>query len=131
MRHALLYSGNFENNFTTLKPGATSFTGSDGAAHELKWPNDADGVRISFMEKTGKHFVAVRVQQGTDDVVLERALLLEASRHLGGGKRFGPEPILVNDDMAKLILEEAIDRNESQRAELGKIRMRLSSSQPK
>ena len=127
MRHTLLYSGNFENNFTTLKTGSTTFTGSDGAEHALNWPNDADGVRISFMEKTGKHFVAVRVQQGADDIILERALLLEASRHLGGGKRFGPEPIVINDDMAKLILEDAIDRNESQRAELGKIRMRLST----
>jgi hypothetical protein len=130
MRHALLYAGGFEKNFTHLKPGATTFTGTDGAEHTFSWPAEADGVRISFMEKAGKHFVAVRVQHEGDDIVLERAVLLEASRHLGGGKRFGPEPIIVENEVAKVILEDAIARNESQRNELAKIRVRLSKNAP-
>lgn len=127
MRHSLLYAGAFDRNFASLKPGATTFQGSDGAEHRVEWPAGTDGVRVSFMEKPGKHFVAVRVQDATDDVVLENALLLDPSRHLGYGKRFGPEPIEIPDDAARLILEDAIARNDSQRNELAKIRLRLSS----
>lgn len=128
MKHALLYTGAFERNFQSLKPGATTFQGSDGADHPIEWPSSADGVRVSFMEKPGKHFVAVRVQHGSDDIVLENPLMLDQTRHLGLGKRFGPEPIAIDDEMAKAILEDAIHRNDSQKAEIAKIRMRLSKS---
>jgi hypothetical protein len=128
MRNALLYSGAFERNFADLKPGTTTFKGSDDKDHPLEWPTDADGVRVSFMERPGKHFVAVRIQHGPDDVVLGSPVLLEPSRHLGGGRRFGPEPIMVPDEMAKIILEDAIARNEGQRDELTDIRLRFRKS---
>jgi hypothetical protein len=126
VRHALLYSGAYERNFGDLLPGATTFKGSDEKDHPLEWPKDVDGVRVSYMERPGKHFVAVRVQHGKDDIVLKRPLLLEPSRHLGGGKRFGPEPIVVENEMMKVILEDALAKNDTQRDEIATIRMRLS-----
>ena len=126
MKHALLYQGAYERNFQTLKAGAKTFTGSDGKDHNIEWPKDIDGVHIGFMEKPGKHFVAVRVQHGADDIVLENALLLDQGRHLGG-ERFAPGAIIIDNDSAKVLLEDAIARNESQKAELAKIRMRLST----
>lgn len=129
MRHALLYTGSFETNFATLRPGVTTFTGSDGSEHPIEWPTAADGIRVSFMEKPAKHFVAVRIQHGEDDIVLEHPVLLDPARHLEG-RRFRPDPMEMADNIARLILEEAIRKNESQRHELSDIRMRLSHSVP-
>ncbi len=61
MHHALMYHGGFERNFTRLQPGARTFLGSDGKEHTLpEWPAEVDGLRVGYMEKPGKRFVAVR-----------------------------------------------------------------------
>src|SRR3712207_2587702 len=89
MRHALRYHGAFERNFEGLRPGARTFQGTDGADHELPdWPRQADGLRVSYMEKAGKRFAAVRVEYGAHDVVLQNEVLIEPGRHMGFGQRF-------------------------------------------
>ncbi len=50
------------------------------------------------MEKPGKHFVAVRMQLGSTDIVLPNPLLLEPAKHMGHGKRFAPEPTIIDDE---------------------------------
>jgi len=127
MRHCLLYQGGFERNFSNLKAGATSFTGTDGSEHPVAAvPKEVDGVRVSYMEKAGKKFAAVRVQQGTNDVILKNELLLDPARHMGHGKRFSPEPTVIDDEAMGTLLGDIMAKNPEQRNELTKIRSTFS-----
>ncbi len=126
MPHALMYHGGFETNFSRLASGARTFLGSDGREHPLPdWPDEADGLRIGYMEKPGKKFVAVRVMDDTDDIVLEHELLLDPPSHMGYGHRFSPEPTVIQDEVAKRLLDDIIAKNEAQSVDLLTIRSRM------
>jgi hypothetical protein len=126
MRHALRYHGGFERNFDGLKPGSRQFEGSDGAVHTLpEWPAKADGIRVSYMEKAGKRFAAVRVEYGGEDVVLRHEVVLEPGRHMGFGQRLSPEPTEIGDEVALNLLDDMIARNPEQRAALERIRSQV------
>jgi hypothetical protein len=122
-----MYQGGFERNFPKLTPGATSFDGTDGSQHAIPdAPADVDGVRVGYMEKAGKKFAAVRVQQGDDDIVLQHELLLDPARHMGHGNRFSPEATIVDDEIMGTLLGDIMAKNPEQRNELSKIRSRFS-----
>jgi len=133
MRHGLIYHGGFEHNFSTLKPGATTFVGTDGAQHTLPAiPEDIDGVCVWYMEKAGKKFSAVRVQAGKNDIVLEHDLLLDPPSHLGHGKRFGPEPTVISDEMMANLLADIMAKNPNQKMQIANARAMFSvSGQPR
>ena len=127
MRHCLTYQGGFERNFSKLKPGATTFEGTDGTSHPVPaTPPEVDGVCVAYMEKSGKKFAAVRVQRGKDDVVLNHELLLDPSRHMGYGKRFSPEPTIIDDEIMATLLGDIMAKNPEQRNELARIRSSFS-----
>jgi hypothetical protein len=130
MRHALMYVGGFERNFPTLTPSADAFEGSDGRRHPYApWPSSADGLRVSYMEKAGKKFVAVRVADGTSDVVLANAMVMTPGEHFGFGVRLSAEPTLVEDDGAILkMLEDIIKKNADSSGELLQIRTRFKAA---
>lgn len=129
MRHALMYHGGLERNFPSLAAGAHTFVSGDGTEHPLPaWPPEVDGLRIGYMEMTGKHFSAVRVQYGDTDLVLRHAVLLDPSRHLGYGKRFSPEATVIDDELAQVLLDDILKRNPEQRAELEALRARVLGS---
>jgi hypothetical protein len=112
MYHGLMYSGGYEANYPSLKPGATSFTGSDGQSHTHKpWPPEIDGLKFWYMEQPGKHFYAVRVMDAEDDIVIPHPLLIEPSKHMGHGKRFSPEPTVIDTEMALQILGDILAKN--------------------
>lgn len=126
MAHALMYHGAFESNFSRMKPGASTFLGSDGSERVIPdWPDEADGLRVGYMEKAGKRFVAVRVMDNQDDVMLGNELLIDPPSHMGYGKRFSPEPTVIEDDAAKQLLNDIIEKNPDQRAQLKAIRDRM------
>jgi hypothetical protein len=126
MPHALMYHGSFESNFSKMKSGATTFVGSDGSQHHIPdWPDEADGLRIGYMEKAGKRFVAVRVMDDKADVMLGNELLIDPPSHMGYGKRFSHEPTIIEDDTAKQLLNDIIEKNPEQRTELKAIRNRM------
>jgi hypothetical protein len=126
MTHALMYHGSYESNFGRLKSGDTTFVGSDGSEKAIpEWPVEADGLRVAYMEKAGKRFVAVRVMDDEADVVLEQELLIDPPTHMGYGKRFSPEATLIDDEVAKHLLRDIIEKNPGQRAELTAIRERM------
>lgn len=133
MRHGLIYHGGFERNFPNLSAGATSFTGTDGDEHALPaLPPELEGVRVWYMEKLGKKFVVVRVQQGSEDVVLKNEVLIDQARHMGYGNRFAPEPTLIDNELMATLMADIIARNPDQRTELTKIRSSFSvTGQPK
>ena len=109
MRHALMYIGGFERNFPNLSSSTATFTGTDGKEHPyVAWPPSADGLRIGYMEKHGKKFVAVRVADEASDVVVKNELVMVPGEHFGFGTRLSGEPTLVEDDNAVLKLIEDI-----------------------
>jgi hypothetical protein len=122
-----MYVGGFERNFPTLSTTSTSFQGSDGAMHAYApWPSSADGLRISYMEKAGKKFVAVRVADDTSDVVLGNEMVMVPGEHFGFGTRLSAEPTLVEDNIAIMkMLEDIIKKNIASSDELLKIRARF------
>lgn len=130
MRHALMYVGNFERNFPTLTTASTSFVGSDGQLHAYPtWPAGANGVRISFMEKAGKKFVAVRVADSASDVVLKNELVLVPGEHFGFGVHLSGEPVSVEDNIAIMkLLEDIIKKNIDHSTELLEIRGRFKAA---
>lgn len=133
MRHALMYHGGFERNFANLNPGAKTFEGTDGTVHALpEWPKSADGLKVGYMEKSGKKFCAVRVADGNSDVILKHEMVLDPGTHLGFGHRFGPEPTLVEDDkLALAMLEDIIKKNVDHPGDLLAIRERLKARMKK
>lgn len=126
MPHVFMYHGAFEVNYSLLKSGATTFKGTDGSERSLQdWPVEADGVRVGYMEKAGKRFAAVRVLDDKADVVLKNEVLLDPQIHLGRGKRFAAEPIVVADEPMLLFLSDAIRKNPDQASVLEDIRTRM------
>ena len=119
MRHGLMYQGGFERNFQERKPGSSTFHGSDGTERQLPdWPKEIDGLRVGYMEKPGKNFVAVRVQFEDRDVILENEVTIDAARHMGYGKRFSPEPTVIPEETARVLLADIMAKNLGQRDEL-------------
>lgn len=119
-----MYVGGFERNFPKLSTETASFEGSDGQTHDYApWPSSADGLRISYMEKTGKKFVAVRVGDAHNDVVLQNELVMVPGEHFGFGTRLSGEPTLVEDNIAILkLLEDIIKKNMESSEDLMSIR---------
>ena len=127
MRHCLMYHGGFERNFSKLKPGATTFEGSDGSSHSLpEVPDEVDGVRVGYMEKAGKKFCAVRVQSGKNDIVLQHEVLLDPPTHMGYGKRFGPEPTVIDDEAMATLLADVMAKNPDQKMQIANARASFS-----
>jgi len=122
-----MYVGGFERNFPKLTTSTTSFDGTDGQPHPYEpWPPSADGLRVSYMEKHGKKFVAVRVADAMSDVVLKNEMVMVPGEHYGFGTRLSGEPTLVEDDNAMLkMLEDIIKKNVDVSAELLNIRARF------
>ena len=126
MQHALMYQGSFEQNYGNLKPGATSFTATDGSTRALpEWPSEVDGLRVGYMEKAGKRFLAVRVQFEDRDIVLGEPVVLDSMRHMGS-RRFSPEPTIIDDDLASTLLDDMIKENPAQADELALLINRIN-----
>lgn len=127
MFNAYMYHGSFEVNYASLKPGAKTFKGTDGASHALPdWPPGVDGVRVGYMEKAGKRFAAVRILDDKAEVVLKNEVLLDPSIHLGRGKRFSAEAVVVPNPPILQLLDDAIRKNPEQAADLEGIKARAS-----
>jgi hypothetical protein len=128
-----MYVGGFERNFPKLTTSTTSFDGTDGQPHPYApWPPSVDGLRVSYMEKHGKKFVAVRVADDTSDVVLKNEMVMVPGEHFGFGTRLSGEPTLVQDDVAMLkMLEDIIKKNMEVSGELLKIRERFKANAAK
>ena len=128
-----MYVGGFERNRRSLTPASNSFEGSDGQSHTYPaWPEQTDGLRISFMEKAGKKFVAVRVADDKNDVVLPNELVLIPGEHFGFNVRLSGEPAVVDDNHAILkLLEDILKKNHDTADELLLIRARFKEAASK
>lgn len=125
-----MYVGGFERNFKNLTTSSTSFEGSDGQQHAYPaWPASATGLRVSYMEKAGKKFVAVRVQDSESDIVLQNELVLVPGEHFGFGVHLSGEPTNVEDNVAIMkLLEDIIKKNMGLGDQLMAVRMRFKAA---
>ncbi len=128
-----MYIGGFERNRPALTSSSTSFQGTDGQSHPYAaWPDGTDGLRIGFMEKAGKKFVAVRIADGQNDVVLPNEMVLVPGEHFGFGTRLGGTPAVSEDNHAIMkLLEDAIKKNHDTSEELLLIRTRFKAGASK
>ncbi|HEY4131104.1 MAG TPA: hypothetical protein VGM50_10825 [Gemmatimonadaceae bacterium] len=118
MRHAYMYSGAFETNYTELRPGTTTYKTTEGELRPLPpWPGNIDGIRVGFMEKSGKKFYAVRVQFDSHDIVLENPVAIDPMRHTNG-RRLTADPLSLTDDEASQMLDDVIRDNPDKQPEL-------------
>lgn len=133
MRHALMYVGGFERNFKNLTTASTSFEGSDGQAHAYPaWPSSANGLRISYMEKSGKKFCAVRVQDSEADIVLQNEMVMVPGEHFGFGVHLSGEPTSIEDNIAIMkMLEDIIKKNMGLGDQLMAVRARFKAATTK
>ena len=127
MRHAYMYSGAFESNYAKLKAGSNTYPTTDGTQKDLAWPDKIDGVRVSYMEKAGKKFYAVRVQHDNHDIVLENPVHLDAGRHMNN-RRLSSDPLSVTDDEASALLDDIIRDNPDKQPELALMINRINTT---
>jgi hypothetical protein len=127
MRHAYMYSGAFEGNYPELHAGKTTYKSTDGAECPLVWPDKIDGIRVSYMEKSGKKFYAVRVQYDEHDVILANPVHLEPARHMNN-RRLTPKPLSVTDDEASALLDDIIRDNPEKQPELAMMINRVNAT---
>jgi hypothetical protein len=126
MRHAYMYNGAFEKNYSSLSAGTKTYTSTDGTIRQLpEWPAKVDGIRVSYMEKAGKKFYAVRVQYDNHDVVLENPVYIDPMRHMNN-RRFAADPTYVNDDEASALLDDVIRDNPEKQPELAMMINRIN-----
>ena len=135
MRHGYMYNGAFELNFAGLRPGTTTYKTTDGEERALpSWPDKVNGVRVGYLEKSGKKFYAVRVQYDEHDIVLENPVALDPLRHMNN-RRFSPQPIEVTDDEASALIDDIIRDNPDKQPELAmlinKINQTRRAARPK
>jgi hypothetical protein len=126
MRHAYKYSGSFETNYSDLAPGLTTYKTTDGKEAAIEWPDKIDGIRVSYMEKAGKKFYAVRVQHDKHDVILENPVHLDPQRHMNN-RRLNADPLSVTDDEASALLDDIIRDNPEKQSELALMINRINS----
>jgi hypothetical protein len=118
MRHAYMYNGAFETNYSDLRPGTTTYKTTEGEDRALPpWPDKIDGIRVGFMEKSGKKFYAVRVQYDQHDIVLENPVAIDPMRHTNN-RRLSPEALSITDDEASVMLDDIIRDNPDKQPEL-------------
>ena len=118
MRHAYMYNGAFELNYTGLSTKTSSYKSTEGEVLPLPaFPTKIDGVRIGYMEKSGKKFFAVRIQYANYDIVLENPVHIDPLRHTRN-QRFSSDATVVSDDEASALLDDVIRDNPDKQAEL-------------
>jgi hypothetical protein len=126
MRHALVYHGSFELNYDGLEPGTTAYVATDRSPRSLATvPLSVDGIVVGYMERTGKKFWAVRVRFEDRDIVLGSPVALDPMRHMGS-RRFSPRPVVIQDEVASVLLDDIIAQNPQQQTELALLLNRVN-----
>ncbi len=128
MKHAYMYHGAFEQNYPGLRPGRSTYKSTEGDDRPLPaWPDDVDGVRVGYMERTGKKFFAVRLQYENHDIVLENPVHIDPLRHMNN-RRFSAGATPVTDDEVSALLDDIIRDNPDKQPELAMMINRVNQT---
>jgi len=126
MPHGYMYGGAFELNYDGLSAGSQTYKSTSGEPQPLKeWPDSVDGVRVWYMEKSGKKFYAVRLQFESHDIVLAHPVAIDPLRHMNN-RRFSAQPTLVRDDQMTTLLDDIIRENPETQPELAMLINRVN-----
>jgi hypothetical protein len=126
MHHGYMYGGSFELNYDGLGTGIETYRTTSGETHPLPiWPETVDGVRVWYMEKTGKKFFAVRLQFESHDIVLVHPVAIDPMRHMNN-RRFSAQPTLVRDGEVSALLDDVIRENPETQPELAMLINRVN-----
>ena len=126
MHHGYMYGGAFELNYEGLSAGSETYKSTSGESQPLKsWPDSVDGVRVWYMEKSGKKFYAVRLQFESHDIVLAHPVAIDPLRHMNN-RRFSAQPTLVRDDQMTTLLDDIIRENPETQPELAMLINRVN-----
>ena len=110
--HSSLYLGPYDWNFSSLRPDTNTYKTREDETRPAERP-EVKGIHFGYMEKPGKAFLLVRV----DDIVL-RNPVLRTERHQDG-KGAGPVETKFGDEAAARYLLDAIVENPELRDLLG------------
>lgn len=113
MLHGVMWQGAYEANVRTLVPGRHSYLDAGVDRALPPWPEAVDGIRFGALERRNRLLV-VRIAFDDLDVVLHSPIVLDTARHLGGGRRPGHEVVLIGDDPAERLLDDALATNAGQ-----------------
>ncbi|HEY3595735.1 MAG TPA: hypothetical protein VGL13_17735, partial [Polyangiaceae bacterium] len=106
--------------------GTTTYKTTEGEDRPLPpWPGNIDGIRVGFMEKSGKKFYAVRVQYDSHDIVLENPVSIDPMRHTNN-RRLTADPLSITDDEASQILDDVIRDNPDKQPQLALMITRIN-----
>jgi hypothetical protein len=126
MHHGYMYGGSFELNYDGLGASIDTYRTTSGETHPLPtWPETVDGVRVWYMEKTGKKFYAVRLQFESHDIVLVHPVAIDPMRHMNN-RRFSAQPTLVKDGEVSALLDDVIRENPETQPELAMLINRVN-----
>lgn len=113
MLHGLMVQGSFDANARRLIAGQRTYA-DGGVERELPpWPGAVDGIRFGLLERRARLLV-VRACFDDIDVILHHPVVLDAVRHLGGGRRPGPEVSCIGDELAERLLDDILAANDDQ-----------------
>lgn len=113
MLHGLMVQGTYDANARRLAAGQRTYVDA-GVEHELPpWPESVDGIRFGLLERRARLLV-VRACFDDLDVILHNPVILDAVRHLGGGRRPGPEVSCIGDELAERVLDDILAANGGQ-----------------
>jgi hypothetical protein len=128
MVHTILYLGRYSLNFERLRShtgAVATFVRHDESGAE--WPIEApslkvDGIVFGYMErgKEGLHTEDAFFAVAVGDIVLRNPIKLGRTRHTDG-KGFGPSASQFGEASAQVLLEDIIQANPGQAAELQEI----------
>jgi hypothetical protein len=121
MKHAVVYHGSMEANYSLLEPGGSTFVGTDGQRRALPpVPASTNGIYFGYMERIGKKRFIVLVRYRGAGLVLANPVSLDPIRHLGG-QRLVAAPAEIGDELASAILDDVIEANPGQAPGLGEL----------
>ena len=127
MRHAYMYNGAFETNYSDLRPGTTTYKSTEGEERALPdWPEKIDGIRVGLHGEGGKEVLRrARAVRQPRRRCLENPVHIDPLRHMGN-RRFSADPTLVTDDEASALLDDIIRDNPDKQPELAMMINRIN-----
>ena len=108
-----MVQGTFEANARRLTAGQRTYLEAGVERALPQWPEVVDGIRFGLLERRSRLLV-VRACFDDLDVILHHPVVLDTLRHLGGGRRPGPEVSCIGDELAERLLDDVLAANGEQ-----------------
>jgi len=109
-----MHQGGYDANVRQLAPGRRTYVDGSEVRDLPAWPPAIDGIRFGVLERRGRLLV-VRLAFADQEVLLHRPVGLDPVRHLGGGRRPGPDVAPIGDRLAEYLIDDLLAANPAQK----------------